>query len=69
MFDIDKFIQECDSRIEKKNNHKAVIDILSKAVENTTDLFNILVNQRRVEFKKYISQISFRYLMLFGLQI
>ena len=39
MFDIDKFIQECDSRIEKKNNHKAVIDILSKAVENPTDLF------------------------------
>ena len=39
MFDIDKFIQECDSRIEKKNNHKAVIDILSKVVENPTDLF------------------------------
>lgn len=40
MFDIDKFIQECDSRIEKKNNHKAVIDILSRAVENPTNLFN-----------------------------
>ena len=40
MFEIDKFIQECDSRIDKKNNHKAVIDILSRAVENTTDLFN-----------------------------
>ena len=40
MFDIDKFIQDCDSRIEKKNNHKAVIDILARAVENPTDLFN-----------------------------
>ena len=69
MFEIDKFIQECDSRIDKKNNHKAVIDILSRAVENTTDLFNCFGEPTQGGIQKYTSQISFRYLMLFGLQI
>jgi predicted metal-dependent enzyme (double-stranded beta helix superfamily) len=42
MFDLENFITECDARIGKTNNHKAVIDILSKAVEDPVGIFNRL---------------------------
>ena len=34
MFDLNRFIEDCDNRIGQKNNHKAVMDILSKAIES-----------------------------------
>jgi predicted metal-dependent enzyme (double-stranded beta helix superfamily) len=40
MFDLNRFIEDCDNRIGQKNNHKAVMDILSKAIESPNQLFD-----------------------------
>jgi predicted metal-dependent enzyme (double-stranded beta helix superfamily) len=42
MFNLDRFIENCNSRITTIDNHKAVIDIVANAVENPNSLMKII---------------------------
>ena len=61
MFNLDKFIEDCDSRITTKDNHKAVIDIVANVVENPNDLMKIIGEPKIGGIQNYTNQKNLRF--------